>query len=661
MNAQQYTKPRTDPFPNVAVLNAPSTVLASTSYGYDDASRLKTVADGNNTAAYGYLANSPLVSNVWFTNSTTLRMTTTKNYDLLNRLTGISSAAGGSNVAVFNYAYNAANQRTTITNVDSSRWVYQYDALGQVVSGKKYWSDGTPVAGQQFEYGFDDIGNRQSTASGGDANGANLRYASYTNNSLNQITSRSVPGLVNVIGTASNSATVTLWGDNGAFSATSRKGEYFRGELAATNTSAALWLTITNLAVLNNGSNPDIVTNTVGKTFVAQTPEVFYYDLDGNLTNDGRWTYTWDAENRLTKVESLTGNPTASKRRVAWEFDGKGRRVRQTTFDGSSGSYVATEDLKFVADGWRHIAELNATNNALLRSYSWGKDLSGSLDGAGGVGGLLMLNSVANGVHYYTYDGNGNMAALVKATDGSVSQQCEYEPFGKLLRNTGLMAGENKFLFSTKRNDATTDLLLYEYRVLKTETGTWPNRDPIGELGGKNLYGFNYNNPIQFYDPDGRNPGAIAIGGGAAIGAVEIAAGIMGISALACLSNPDCTAMAQQITREILDDIAETAKDVLRRCKPKKRCKPCNPVAGTTMFRTDGPPTPSNPTTPHWIDGVREPIHTHHIIVMQSPVTAPKPCFCWPKEISATKGVSPAPGEIPEQPVTGGGVTWWPF
>jgi hypothetical protein len=43
---------------------------------------------------------------------------------------------------------------------------YSYDALGQVTSGKKYWSDGTPVAGQQFEYEFDDIGNRTSTESG---------------------------------------------------------------------------------------------------------------------------------------------------------------------------------------------------------------------------------------------------------------------------------------------------------------------------------------------------------------------------------------------------------------------------------------------------------------------------------------------------------------
>ncbi|MEI2725047.1 MAG: hypothetical protein V9H26_16470 [Verrucomicrobiota bacterium] len=51
--------------------------------------------------------------------------------------------------------------------------------LGQVVSGKKYFSDGTPVPSQQFEYGFDDIGNRTATKAGGDSLGTGLRSAAY--------------------------------------------------------------------------------------------------------------------------------------------------------------------------------------------------------------------------------------------------------------------------------------------------------------------------------------------------------------------------------------------------------------------------------------------------------------------------------------------------
>ena len=95
-------------------------------------------------------------------------------------------------VATFSYAYNAANQHTALTNTDSSRWSYGYDSLGQVTSGKRYCSDGAIVAGQQFEYGFDDIGNRLTSAVGGDQWGANLRYQNYAANNLNQYTQRTV-------------------------------------------------------------------------------------------------------------------------------------------------------------------------------------------------------------------------------------------------------------------------------------------------------------------------------------------------------------------------------------------------------------------------------------------------------------------------------------
>jgi RHS repeat-associated protein len=473
-----------------------------TQFGYDTASRLAGVTNGSSVAAYGYLANSPLVANITFKQSGTTRMTTTKQYDFLNRLTQISSQPGGTGVppVSFAYNYNNANQRTRTTLADGSYWLYDYDSLGQVSSGKKYWSDGTPVAGQQFEYGFDDIGNRKNTKAGGDENGSNLRLANYTNNSLNQITSRGLPGYVDIMGAsfATNSVTVN---SQTAY----RKGEYFRKELPVNNASTSLW---TNIIVAATGQ-----TSVTGNVFVAKSPEAFGYDADGNMTNDGRWLLTWDAENRLTKAESLSSGPLASKRKVVWEFDAKGRRIRQTTSDGSSGSYLVTEDLKFIADGWRHIAELNATNNALVRSYVWGLDLGGSLDAAGGVGGLLMLNSVANGTHFYAYDGNGNVAVLMKGSDGTASANYEYEPFGSVVRATGTMANENRFQFSTKRNERTTDYVLYEHRAYGPTIGRWPSRDPIEEDGGKNLYAFVYNNPIDRWDYLGlavtRNPNCV--------------------------------------------------------------------------------------------------------------------------------------------------------
>ena len=84
-------------------------------------------------------------------------------------------------------------------------------------------------------------------------------------------TNRTAPGYVNVIGSASTNTIVTVWGGDGSFSATSRKDNYYRGELSVDNSTNALWLTVTNVAVIPNGSNPDIVTNAIGNVFLPQT------------------------------------------------------------------------------------------------------------------------------------------------------------------------------------------------------------------------------------------------------------------------------------------------------------------------------------------------------------------------------------------------------
>ncbi len=221
-------------------------------------------------------------------------MTTAKQYDYINRLSSIASTPSNS----FAYQYNQASQRIMTALADGSYWRYGYDALGQVTSGDKYWGDETPVAGQQFEYTFDDIGNRTQTQAGGDQTGANLRVASYTNNSLNQITSRDVPGYVDVLGDGLATNGVTVNGTTAY-----RKNEYFREQLGVTNTSP-VWDGIT---VAATGQ-----TSVTGHIYVPQAPEDFTYDADGNLLSDGRWNYTWDGENRLVSMTSLSGAPSGS-------------------------------------------------------------------------------------------------------------------------------------------------------------------------------------------------------------------------------------------------------------------------------------------------------------------------------------------------------------
>ena len=375
-----------------------------------------------------------------FKNNGSLRMTTTKTYDLLNRLTNITSA--NASAAVLDsrvYSYDSANQRTGMTNADNTRWAYQYDSLGQVTSGKKYWSDGTVVAGQQFQYAFDDIGNRNSASFGGDQYGYGLRTATYGANSLNQYTNRTIPGYLEITGSANSNATVTIWNSDYAYALTYRRNDYFWGEFYTNNNFASTWLTLTNLAVLQNGTNADIITNTVGNAFVPKTPETFTYDADGNLRTDGRWTYFWDGENRLVRMTNNVDVPNGAKMVLLFAYDYQGRRISKTVSNYVGSCYALLDQTTFVYDGWNLVDELNGANGALVRSYMWGLDLRGRLQGSGGVGGLLAVNDIANGsgVQFGGFDANGNVTVLAKSVDTSLFATYEYGPFGELIRATG--------------------------------------------------------------------------------------------------------------------------------------------------------------------------------------------------------------------------------
>ena len=449
-----------------------------------------------NTASYSYVANSPLVSDIDFKQSGTTRMTTTKSYDYLNRLMLITNhltGAGAENPS-FTYAHNAANQRVGITNADASRWGYTYDSLGQVTSGSKRWSDGSVVLGQQFEYTFDDIGNRKTAVSGGDASGRQKRTQNYTANNLNQYTQRTVPGYLDIIGSATNAATVTV---NRA--ATSRKGDYYRGEVPVANSAAAAWPSITNVAVMPAGTN-DYVTNAIGNQFVPKTPEAFGYDLDGNMTNDGRWAMTWDGENRLIAMESLQNAPVGSSNGLIFAYDEKSRRVSKAVQTFSGGSWSITLSNRFIYDGWNLLAELNATNKAVINFFMWGLDLSGSMQAAGGVGGLLSITTTNAGTHFAGYDGNGNVTLLASASSGAASANYEYDPFGNVLRATGPMSLLNPFRFSTKFADAHSELNYYGYRFYNASQGRWLSRDPLAERASRGLYTFVNNDGLDFRD-----------------------------------------------------------------------------------------------------------------------------------------------------------------
>ena len=123
----------------------------------------------------------------------------------------------------------------------------------------------------------------------------------------------------------------------------------------------------------------------------------------------------------------------------------------------------------------------------LKKARLWGTDLSGSMQSAGGVGGMLSesslitSNPITFNSFYPTYDGNGNVSEYL-AANGNIAVHFEYDPFGNTVVNTDT-ANQFAYRFSTKPRDTETGFYYYGYRYYDSMTGRWPSRDPIKELG----------------------------------------------------------------------------------------------------------------------------------------------------------------------------------
>jgi hypothetical protein len=84
----------------------------------------------------------------------------------------------------------------------------------------------------------------------------------------------------------------------------------------------------------------------------------------------------------------MTANTSAGPQyQLSFGYDSRSRRIKKTV--SINGTAIYTN--RFVYDGWNLIAEVNPAKVATA-TYLWGNDLSGSMQGAGGVGGLLAEN-----------------------------------------------------------------------------------------------------------------------------------------------------------------------------------------------------------------------------------------------------------------------------
>ncbi|HMG04784.1 MAG TPA: RHS repeat-associated core domain-containing protein, partial [Chthoniobacterales bacterium] len=252
-------------------------------------------------------------------------------------------------------------------------------------------------------------------------------------------------------------------------------------------------------------------------------PLTLSYDLAGNMTSNGNsMTYEWDAANRLVAI-----NYTGTSNRSEFTYDGLNRRVKIVEKTGST----VTSTKQFVWVG-NSIAQERSASNAITRRY-------------------FAEGEKRTKAYFYSRDHLGSIREMTSG-EGVVQARYDYDPYGQRTKLSGTL--DVDFGYTGHYHHAPSGLNLTLYRAYNPALGRWISRDPIGEQGGLNLYGYVGNKPINRIDPLGEQ-GAIVVEG-IVITIEEILTG-------------------GAVTNFILHAISESCG--------KKKCPPCFPYPKETI------------------------------------------------------------------------------
>ncbi|GAK55777.1 YD repeat protein [Candidatus Vecturithrix granuli] len=440
---------------------------------YNDAGLVARATNARGTAAnYSYDANGNLTAISYDDETPDVNYS----YDAYDRITQMTDGLG-----TWGYSYDTNAQLTGVDGPwEADALSYEYDALGQRTRVQP--ESGTPLtylydtfhrlteiqvgtADNAYTYSYTGVNPlvQQLTRPNGSA-------TTYQYNALNQLTE--------ILNRASSgevlSRHIYTYNDQDLRDSETREGTAILPEPDAAETKTAY---------THNEANQLLTTT---------DPDAAYtYDADGNLTqgytkDDDVFTAEYDAENRLTSLEYTDSSGVLY--RQEFRYSGDNLLAEQKVYENG----VLVDTLRIVRDGMLALQDRDG-ENAIVREYTWGLHLGG------GIGGLLNLKQ-DDADYAYLYDGKGNVEVVLNASQ-NVAAAYRYDPFGVLLNQTGSL--NQPFGFSTKRTDARTGMVFYQYRPYGPEIGKWFTRDRLGETGGINLYAFVGNNPINWIDPWG--------------------------------------------------------------------------------------------------------------------------------------------------------------
>jgi RHS repeat-associated protein len=244
--------------------------------------------------------------------------------------------------------------------------------------------------------------------------------------------------------------------------------QYTYGYDTASNRTSETVATTTTTSTPNNVNEITSQTGGVNRTLT--------YDLNGGITSDGGTrTFEWDGANRLVAI-NYTGITTRSE----FTYDGLNRVAKIVEKSGPT----INSTRKFVWHGQEKLEFRDATDALTQRNFAQGQ-------------------YVGTTAYFYTRDHLGSIREMFTG-GGTVVARYDYDPFGR--STTVLGTTPTEFNFTGLYRHSKSNLDLATYRAYDPDLGRWLNRDPIGERGGLNLYGYVSGNPIRLTDPLGLEP-----------------------------------------------------------------------------------------------------------------------------------------------------------